>query len=660
MVDLELYQCSIFDELFEKKVITKKIRLIELFSGIGAQAKALEILNIPFEHYLTCEWAYNSIVGYNAIHIKDKTDYAKDMSKEQLLSYLNGNISIDYNKPADLTKKPIEWLKNCYNNVIATHDLMNIMNVKGRDLGIFDKDYEYILTYSFPCQDLSLAGKRSGMETSQSEGGTRSGLLWEVERILLERKRDNLDLPGILLMENVPEVVGTKNDNHFYKWCNQLSKLGYQNYFKILNAKNYGIPQNRKRCFMISILGDYTYDFPKKLTLKHKLKDLLDKNVDEKYYLSKKMFDYLTGINQKESKYDRGSVFERNFNPKKQIASTITTAAGQRATDNFIVEEYNNKRLNETIESNNVKDGDFIDAYNKTVNSEVAGTITTRVSDSNCTFIAKKQNDNVCDELVSEGEYIPIKNNTKQGYLLAEEGDGIDISGRMQYHRGTVQKETCQTLTTGGDNVGVVVKEEQTLKQELCNKLIEYGLVKEGDIVKHSFTAQIMSGNKKCVEKSDEMITLTTRGDCVGVCVDAYSESERQLFTEDGNIKRYLGSDIIDKFEEGQMVTTTFPNGYGHGSRVHNESITLNIVDRPSVKQNLRIRKLTPCECIKLMGFERKDYESLVEYGLSDSAIYHCAGDSIVATVLVGLFGTMTNKDYEQIIKDYVERITND
>ena len=467
MVDLvELYQCSIFDELFEKKVITKKIRLIELFSGIGAQAKALEILNIPFEHYLTCEWAYNSIVGYNAIHIKDKTDYAKDMTKEQLLSYLNGNISIDYNKPADLTKKSIEWLKNCYNNVIATHDLMNIMNVKGRDLGVFDKDYEYILTYSFPCQDLSLAGKRSGMETSQSEGGTRSGLLWEVERILLERKRDNLDLPGVLLMENVPEVVGTKNDNHFYKWCNQLSKLGYQNYFKILNAKNYGIPQNRKRCFMISILGDYTYDFPKKLTLKHKLKDLLDKNVDEKYYLSKKMFDYLTGINQKESKYDRGSVFERNFNPKKEIAATITTAAGQRATDNFVVEGYNNKRLNENLESNNVKDGDFIDAYNKTVNSEVVGTITTRVSDSNCTFIA--------------------------------------------------------------------------------------------------------------------------------------------------------------------------------------------------VKNNLRIRKLTPCECIKLMGFERKDYESLVEYGLSDSAIYHCAGDSIVATVLVGLFGTMTNKDYEQIIKDYAERIAND
>lgn len=514
MVDLELYQCSIFDELFEKKVITKKIRLIELFSGIGAQAKALEILNIPFEHYLTCEWAYNSIVGYNAIHIKDKTDYAKDMNKEQLLSYLNGNISIDYNKPADLTKKPIEWLKNCYNNVIATHDLMNIMNVKGRDLGVFDKDYEYILTYSFPCQDLSLAGKRSGMETSQSEGGTRSGLLWEVERILLERKRENLDLPNILLMENVPEVVGTKNDNHFYKWCNQLSKLGYQNYFKILNAKNYGIPQNRKRCFMISILGDYTYDFPKKLTLKHKLKDLLDKNVDEKYYLSKQHIEQIQSWGGYENPL-------KDIEKEKSIIGTLTTHCGK--------------------ESNGMK-------------------------------------------LVSEGEHIPIKNNTKQGYLLAEEGDGLDISGRMQYHRGTVQKETCQTLTTGGDNVGAVVRDSY-----------------------------------------------------VGI----YNFSKSDNFMGDR-----------DRFQANKETANTILTTQKEGVVLSEEPF--------AVKNELRIRKLTPCECIKLMGFERKDYESLVEYGLSDSAIYHCSGDSIVTTSLVGLFGTMTNKDYEQIIKDYTERITND
>ena len=187
-----MYQGSLFEEIYEKKVITKPIKLIELFSGIGSQAKALETLGIPFEHHKTCEWAYNSIVGYNAIHIKDNTNYAKDMTREQLLAYLNGNISINYNEPADLTKKPIEWLKNCYNNVIATHNMMSIMNVKGRDLDFTKEDakkYDFLMTYSFPCQDLSLAGKRAGMETSQAEGGTRSGLLWEVERILTERER---------------------------------------------------------------------------------------------------------------------------------------------------------------------------------------------------------------------------------------------------------------------------------------------------------------------------------------------------------------------------------------------------------------------------------------------------------------------------------------
>ena len=625
MVDLELYQGSIFDELFEKKVITKKIRLIELFSGIGAQAKALEILNIPFEHYLTCEWAYNSIVGYNAIHIKDKTDYAKDMSKEQLLSYLNGNISIDYNKPADLTKKPIEWLKNCYNNVIATHDLMNIMNVKGRDLGVFDKDYEYILTYSFPCQDLSLAGKRSGMETSQSEGGTRSGLLWEVERILLERKRENLDLPGILLMENVPEVVGTKNDNHFYKWCNQLSKLGYQNYFKILNAKNYGIPQNRKRCFMISILGDYTYDFPKKLALKHKLKDLLDKNVDEKYYLSQQHIEQIQSWGGYENPL-------KDIEKEKSIIGTLTTHCGK--------------------ESNGMK-------------------------------------------LVSEGEYIAIKNNTKQGYLLAEEGDGIDISGRMKTHRGTVQKETCQTLTTAAgqretDNFVVVdlkrgysceIKEEKedvegveiignysksnfnqtsiVNKNGIAPTITEnhgqvtaiaiknntkqgYLLAEEGDAVDISGR---MEWHRGTVQK-ENCQTLTTGGDNVGVVVrDSYVGIYN--FSKSDN---FMGD--RDRFQANKETANTILTTQKEGVVLSEEPF--------SVKNELRIRKLTPCECIKLMGFERKDYESLVEYGLSDSAIYHCAGDSIVATVLVGLFGTMTNKDYEQIIKDYVERIAND
>jgi DNA (cytosine-5)-methyltransferase 1 len=134
------------------------------------------------------------------------------------------------------------------------------------------------MTYSFPCQDLSLAGKRKGM----SDNSTRSGLLWEVERILDECK----ELPQILLMENVPQVIGTGNVEHFNKWQLKLEQLGYKNYHQNLIATDYGIPQTRNRTFMVSILGNYSYTFPKPIPLKLKLKDMLEDEVDEKYYLS--------------------------------------------------------------------------------------------------------------------------------------------------------------------------------------------------------------------------------------------------------------------------------------------------------------------------------------------------------------------------------------
>lgn len=118
--------------------------------------------------------------------------------------------------------------------------------------------------------------------------GTRSGLLWEVERILDELASGQGCLPQMLLMENVPEVIGSKNIKSFSEWLHKLESLGYKCYYKCLNGKNYGIPQNRNRCFMVSILGDYDYDFPQEVPLTKKLSNLLEKKVDEKYFLSEK------------------------------------------------------------------------------------------------------------------------------------------------------------------------------------------------------------------------------------------------------------------------------------------------------------------------------------------------------------------------------------
>ena len=115
--------------------------------------------------------------------------------------------------------------------------------------------------------------------------GTRSGLLWEVERLLTEIKDNSGELPQILFMENVPQVHGKKNIDDFRKWIEFLESLGYTNYWQDLNAKNYGVAQNRNRCFMFSFLGNYTYKFPEPIPLQKKLKDYLEDNVDEKYYI---------------------------------------------------------------------------------------------------------------------------------------------------------------------------------------------------------------------------------------------------------------------------------------------------------------------------------------------------------------------------------------
>jgi len=232
-------QISLFEFSKPKYKITKPIRLIELFGGIGSQAKALKNLGANFEHYKLVEFDQHAVDSYNAVH---GTNFVTQ----------------------DITQ---------------THS---------KDLAITDREsYTYILTYSFPCQDLSLAGKGRGMEKGT---GTRSGLLWEVERILDECGKE---LPHILLLENVPQVHSlAKNENghsnldDFMQWQRKLESLGYSNWWQDLNAKNYGIPQNRNRCFMVSILGDYYYSFPRKQNSRKKIDDLLDTEVDKKYYLT--------------------------------------------------------------------------------------------------------------------------------------------------------------------------------------------------------------------------------------------------------------------------------------------------------------------------------------------------------------------------------------
>lgn len=332
-------QTTIFDFVEDNKYkITKPIRLIELFSGYGSQALALKYLNVPFEHWKTCEWAVKSIQAYKDIHFTND-DIEILMTKEEMVEFLfNKGISSNYNEP--MTRKQIERLgidklETIVKNILITKNMVNIQQVKGEDLDIKDTDkFTYLLTYSFPCQDLSLAGKGKGMHDTS----TRSGMLWEVERILTECKEIG-NLPEVLLMENVTQVHGKKNIADFQKWQDRLKELGYTNYWQDLIATDYGIPQTRNRTFMVSILGNYNYTFPKPMPLEKKLKDLLEDNVDEKYYLSEKLIKCLMS-EKKYGNYVRKHQFLNNIN--RDVATVLTAASQVRPSDTFIVKDTEN------------------------------------------------------------------------------------------------------------------------------------------------------------------------------------------------------------------------------------------------------------------------------------------------------------------------------
>ena len=206
------------------------ITINELFSGIGAQVAALKRNGVKFNVVGISEIDKYAIQSYEAIN--GKTRNYSDISKVEALDY------------ADL------W------------------------------------TYSFPCTDISLAGKQMGL-TDETGKQTRSGLLFEVERLLRKSVEDG-NQPKYLLLENVKNLVGKKFKPEFDNWLKTLDSLGYNNYWKVLNAKDYGVPQNRERVFVVSIRKDvdtHGYTFPEPFKLNRRLKDVLEKEVDEKFYL---------------------------------------------------------------------------------------------------------------------------------------------------------------------------------------------------------------------------------------------------------------------------------------------------------------------------------------------------------------------------------------
>jgi DNA (cytosine-5)-methyltransferase 1 len=389
------------------------------------------------------------------------------------------------------------------------------MSVKGSDLIVVDTDkYDYIMTYSFPCQDLSKAGKGKGM----SDTSTRSGLLWEVERILTELEHK----PQVLLMENVPDVIGTRYISDFRIWEERLRELGYSNHIEILNSKDYGIPQNRQRAFMVSILGDYLYEFPQKQQLTLRLKDMLEQNVDEKYYLSDSILSVFSA--EGTGKYPRKERFIQNLTRENEnIANAITTLSGSRPTDNFV--------------------GDTKEFAN----------------------------------------YITWK----------------DDKGRLntQDHRAYFEDRLS----------GTVSAMERGVPNVLLNEVIKVGNYSPSN---HNASSIVdTNGIAPTVMENNGIVTAIAESKNVGVVVV-------------NNIRKNGTSQSGNVYDKEQLSPTLCATDYKNP---------------PKIENKLRIRKLTPRECYRLMGFGDQEFD-LAQPNQSNSSLYHQAGDSIVVNVLMAIF----------------------
>lgn len=522
-------------------------------------------MGYQFEHWKLAEWAVKSIQAYKDMHFPDdNTDYSCGMSFDNVIDYLfERGVSADYNKP--MTREQIKRMgknkcRTVYNNIKATHNLVSVCNVKAKDLQITDTDrFTYLLTYSFPCQDLSSAGLSKGMAKGS---GTRSGLLWEIERILKECD----ELPQVLLMENVPEVIGQKNKDSFGDWIAFLDSMGYKSKWEILNGTDFEIPQNRKRCFMVSVLGDYYYDFPQKLGCTLRLKDLLEKNVSEEYYLSDNILNYF--IKHTKESEEKGNGFRFEPTDGDCIAKCVTTRAGGRMDDNFI-----DDKVHSVVK---LPHGYFPGSIER--NAETSPTIDTGVGNWH-TLIG--------EETISQCECL--------GMLEGDKWDNLLDANRRVY---STEKASPTITTCGGGQREVKILEPISFDYRYD----------EGVRIRNDGFAPTINSSHTGTE------SISGQG-FIAEPLEINDADHLRVFDA------YNGREI-DNSKVGTICTNS-------GDRQAGVFGVQN--------SDMRVRKLTPRECFRLMGVKDEDYERVAE-NQSKSSLYHLAGDSIIVNVLMSIF----------------------
>lgn len=581
----------------------KNLRLVELCSGIGAQAKGLEHTGLfQVESVATADLDKEVVVSYAAIHCGLTNEliesYENYPSKEEMAAELTAKrLGYDFknDKPYDWYKlsrkkdktKGIEkyWLADH-----LSHNLGDMMQIDA----LPDCDF---LTYSCPCTDLSIAGHQEGLKWTCKDCGhtydpaaysveerylcpvcgskhvksTRSGLLYEVERLLVTAKQ-NGSLPKYLLMENVDALVSKKYIDSFNNWLERLENLGYHSYYQVINAKNAGVPQNRKRIFVFSILKEIDtgkFSFPVPFDNGIRLKDVLENTVEERYYLS-----------------------------DEKVASFL---------GNLIKTE---------------------------------------------------------DE-----DTVSIKQATKDGYIKCDLPGVADLSyPESTTRRGRVQENGTVSPTLTAAQTGIC-------KLEKTNEVLQVGNIAEGKSGwENPQTGRIYStegcsptlntcnggGHEPKIligcDKSHNSPQIIERANCITAKEDRGISNHRAegtaVIEKIGNINP-SGKGINGNVLGENGLAPTLTTNKGEGPKIAISS------DTSYITPYIRIRKLTPKECHRLMGFDDIDVNRCKAVGMSDAQGYKQAGNSIVTNVISLIAEHFYKAQYDESYECLDEKMAN-
>ncbi len=554
------------------------LRLIELFAGIGSQTQALTNIGVP-----------HTVVGIS-----------------------------------EIDKYAIQSYKAMHGEVTNFGDIREIKSLPDADLW----------TYSFPCQDISVAGKGAGIKE-----GTRSGLLFEVERLLITASK-NGNLPKYLLLENVKNLVSKKFKADFDRWLAFLKSLGYSNYWQILNAKDYGIPQNRERVFCVSIRGEHKpFKFPEKRELKLRLRDMIDEVVDEKYYLKESTIRSIvnSSFNSRRDSIRKGddiayTILARDFKGP-QCVQVGEVVGGKWDKMHDI-----SRRVYEP------------DGISPTVHCQQGGNTELKIAENFA--LGGGEEDPVIVAMRGRNPDNP-----------SDRTKGAPLEQRLEAN----EQGICNSLTTvQKDNL--LMEKKRGSKEYVARRYKEF--IEEKGYIPEMFVAYnkqevadiapTITGQCSCPSGSSAVLKLETEdvkvlapnnwghkaGDGTATRERRETDIVPALQANAGQTQQsYLKIKVAtkqgyEKAEEGDYVNITFPSSKTKRGRVgRGIAQTLTCGDGNAiVTENVRIRKLTPRECLRLMGWNDEQIDKIAAAKVSATQQYRQAGNGIVVQVLEFIF----------------------